>query len=174
MTKMTSAYANKVLNKLTNDKEFWLQKENDGKLYRATIDEEPVIPDYDYEKVQAEIARIDMQIMKIKHSINVANSTNKIPVGDSEMTVDMILIRMPQLNRRLAILDSMRKHQPKTRITDVFYTTKSKPSPEYEYINYELEKVQADYDTISSQIALMQLALDKYNQTVEFDVDYDA
>lgn len=55
MAKMTSAYANKVLRKLQEDKEFWLSKERDGYVYVAAIDEEPVIPEYDYETVAAHI-----------------------------------------------------------------------------------------------------------------------
>ena len=51
MAKMTSAYANKVLKKLTEDKEYWIKKENDGSTYVAAVDEEPVIPDYDYSTV---------------------------------------------------------------------------------------------------------------------------
>lgn len=45
---MTSAYANKVLRTLQEDKEFWLNKEREGYVYVAALDEEPVIPDYDY------------------------------------------------------------------------------------------------------------------------------
>jgi hypothetical protein len=33
MTKMTSAYANKMLRKLNEDKEFWRSKEKEGCLY---------------------------------------------------------------------------------------------------------------------------------------------
>ena len=72
MAKMTSAYANKVLKKLTEDKEYWLKKENDGSTYVAAVDEEPVIPDYDYSTVAAEIEAIDDKIMKIKHALRLA------------------------------------------------------------------------------------------------------
>ena len=47
MTKMTSAYANKFLKKLAEDKEYWRKKETEGCTYIAALDEEPVIPDYD-------------------------------------------------------------------------------------------------------------------------------
>ena len=110
MAKMTSAYANKVLKKLTEDKEYWLKKENDGSTYVAAVDEEPVIPDYDYSTVAAEIEAIDDRIMKIKHAINVNNVTNRIEVGDAGMTIDEILVRMAQLNKRKSFLDTLRKH----------------------------------------------------------------
>lgn len=58
MTKMTSAYANKMLRKLNEDKEFWKSKESEGCLYVAALDEEPVIPEYDYEEVSKNISEM--------------------------------------------------------------------------------------------------------------------
>ena len=45
------------------------------------------------------------------------------------------------------------------------------PVPEYKYINYDLEVIRQEYDRISNTIMEMQIALDRYNQTVLFDVD---
>ena len=171
MAKMTSAYANKVLKKLNDDKNYYLNKEEEGQVYVAAIDEEPVIPDYDYVEVSAKIAEIDEKIVKIKHSINVVNATNKIAVGNSEMTVDTILVRMAQLNKRKLVLDKMRKRQEKTR-ENYGYLNARKATPEYQYINYDLKLVSSEYERIDSEIAAMQIALDKFNQTFEFDVEY--
>lgn len=170
MTKMTSAYANKMLRKLNEDKEFWNSKERSGYLYVAALDEEPVIPDYDYCEVAKNIEEIDEKIIKIKHAINLANATNQIQVGDRKMTADMILVKMAQLNGRKQMLDSMRKQSPKQRIDSVAYAAR-KTSPEYQYINYDLELIKKEYERIDTEIAQMQMALDKYNQIVEFDVE---
>ena len=169
MTMMTSAYANKVLRKLTEDKEYWRRKENEGCTYVAAIDEEPVIPDYDYEKVAAEITAIDEKILKIKHAININNATNKVAVGAAEMTIDEILVKMAQLSKRKAVLDNLRKREPKTRINSGLYSSR-KTAPEYEYVNYDIELVKKEYERIDAEIAAMQIALDKYNQTFEFEV----
>ena len=169
MTMMTSAYANKVFRKLTEDKEYWRRKENEGCTYVAAIDEEPVIPDYDYEKVAAEITAIDEKILKIKHAININNATNKVAVGDAEMTIDEILVKMAQLSKRKAVLDNLRKREPKTRINSGLYSSR-KTAPEYEYVNYDIELVKKEYERIDAEIAAMQIALDKYNQTFEFEV----
>ncbi len=169
MTKMTSAYANKVLRKLTEDKEYWRKKENEGCTYVAAADEEPVVPSYDYETVAGEIAAIDEKMVRIKHAINLNNATNQIAVGEAKMTIDEILVRMAQLNKRKAVLDSMRKQEPKTRINSGMYASR-KTAPEYEYINYDLDLVKREYERIDTQIAEMQIALDKYNQTFEFEV----
>ncbi len=168
---MTSAYANKVLRKLNEDKEYLLCKEQEGCLYVAALDEEPVIPEYDYAAIAAEIAAIDEKILKIKHVINVTNATNQILVGDDMMTADMILVKMAQLNRRKMTLDQMRKRQPKVRINSGSFGG-HKTTPEYQYINYNLAEVKGDYERIDAEIAAMQMALDKYNQTVEFEVEY--
>ena len=169
MTKMTSAYANKMLRKLNEDKNFWLSKEKEGYLYVAALDEEPVIPEYNYEEVSNNVSEIDAKIMKIKHAINVTNCTNEIQVGNSKMTIDMILVKMAQLNRRKTTLDGMRKQQPKSRINSGWYSKKT--TPEYQYINYDLELIKREYEQIDAEVSAMQIALDKYNQTVEFDVD---
>jgi hypothetical protein len=168
---MTSAYANKVLKKLNDDKNYYLNIEEEGQVYVAAINEEPVIPDYDYKEVSAKIAELDEKIVKIKHAINVVNVTNKIAVGNTEMTIDAILVRMAQLNKRKTVLDKMRKRQEKTRERNGYYTS-SKTSPEYMYINYDLKVVSDEYERVDSEIASMQMALDKFNQTFEFEVDY--
>ena len=171
MEKMTSAYANKVLKKLQDDKSFWLSKERDGYLYVAAIDEEPVIPEYDYNQISDEIKNIDRKIVKIKHAINVINSTSEIEIGNESMTIDQILISMAQLNNRRSMLDNMRKQQEKRRVDSGFYGTR-KTAPEYQYVNYSIDEVKKDYEEIDSKIAAMQIALDKFNQTFEFDVEW--
>ena len=103
-------------------------------------------------------------------AINVNNVTNRIDIGGEQMTIDEILVRMAQLNKRKAFLDSLRKRAPKTRIGSVTFSAR-KTAPEYEYINYDLALVKEDYERIDAQIAAMQIALDKYNQTFEFEVE---
>lgn len=170
MRKMTSAYANKELRKLQEDKEFWLSKEYEGHVYVAALDEEPVIPDYDYKVVAANIEEIDEKIVRIKHAINIVNATNEISVGDKKMSIDSILVRMAQLNKRKVMLDRMRKLQPKTRINSGMYAAR-KTAPEYQYINYDLDLIKKEYEVIDTEIATMQIALDKFNQTFEFEVE---
>ena len=47
MQTMTSAYANKMLKSLEEDKAFWVNKEATSSTYVAAINEEPVVPEYD-------------------------------------------------------------------------------------------------------------------------------
>ena len=169
MQQMTSAVANKTIKSLEEDKAFWTSKELNSCTYVAAINEEPVIPEYDYEKVNKTIWEIDEKIAIIKHAINLANATAKIPVGDKEMSVDSILVRMAQLNKRKDFLDMLRKNLPKDREEPRYGVRNA--MPEYRYINYDLETVKKEYDRVSEIILEMQVALDKYNQTVLFNVD---
>ena len=169
MQKMTSALANKMIKSLEDDKAFWTNMERSSCTYVAAVDEEPVIPEYDYATVSKTIADIDEKIAIIKHAINLANATSKVPVGENEMSIDTILVKMAQLNRRKEFLDMLRKTLPKER-AGVRYGTRT-TVPEYRYINYDLDLVKEEYERVSQIITQMQLALDKYNQTEMFDVE---
>lgn len=170
MQKMTSAYASKLLKSLEEEKAFWTKKEEESNTYVAAVNEKPTIPEYDYEKVATEIDKIDVKIMKIKHALNAANVTGEILIGDTWMTIDQVLVRMAQLNKRKAVLDTMRKRLPKARETQVVFASRNSV-PEYRYINYDLDVVKKDYERVSDEIMKMQMALDRYNQTEVFDVE---
>ena len=170
MQTMTSAYANKMLRSLEEDKAFWVNKEATSSTYVVANNEEPVVPEYDYSKVAATIAEIDEKIAIIKHALNVTNATAKVQVGDVEMSIDTILIKMAQLNKRKSVLDVMRKQLPKARVEQHAYMSRNSV-PEYKYINYDLELIKKEYESVSAKIMEMQMALDKYNQTVQFEVD---
>lgn len=169
MQKMTSAYANKMIRSLEEDKAFWVNKEAVSSTYVASINEEPVIPEYDYLEVAATIAELDEKIAIIKHALNLTNAMAKVPVGEKEMSIDTILIKMAQLNKRKTVLDQMRKQLPKAREEQAYVSRNV--VPEYRYINYDLELVKREYEAVSKTIMEMQMALDKYNQTVQFEVE---
>lgn len=109
--KMTSAYASKLIKQLEEEKAYWTEKENDSCTYVAAADETPIIPDYDFGEVSGKIAEIDNKIIAIKHAVNLANAESKIIVGDKVLSVDRILVRMAQLNKRKNSLDYMRKRR---------------------------------------------------------------
>ena len=170
MQKITSAYANKMLRSREDDKAFWVNKEASSSTYVAAVNEEPVIPEYNYMTVAHTIDEIDRKIIIIKHALNLTNATAKVQVGEQEMSIDSILVRMAQLNKRKAVLDDMRKRLPKTRVYGSAFSS-SGSAPEYKYINYDPELIRQEYDRISNMIMDMQIALDRYNQTVLFEVD---
>lgn len=59
MTKITSAYAYKLLRKLKEEKEYLECIERDSSTYVSADDEEPVIPEYDYADIAGKIKIID-------------------------------------------------------------------------------------------------------------------
>lgn len=142
----------------------------EGFLERMKKGEVPVVPEYDYTEVVATITSLDEKIAIIKHALNVTNSNEKVQVGDAEMSIDTILIKMAQLNKRKSVLDQMRKQLPKAREEQRSYMSRN-TVPEYRYINYDLELIKKEYEAVSKTIMEMQMALDKYNQTVQFEVD---
>ncbi len=166
---MTSAYANKMLKQLAEEKEFWTNKERNSCVYTVAVGENPVIPEYDYAEVAGNIAEIDRKMCSIKHAINFSNVTNCVEVAGKQLTIDTVLVKMAQLNQRKNMLDYMRKQQRKTRKETNSFGNHA--AVEYEYINYDLELVKQEYDNVSTEIMEMQLALDKYNQTFEFEVE---
>lgn len=169
MEMMTSAAANKLIKKLQNDKVFWMNQENECSTYVVAVDEEPVVPEYDYSEVAQKLSEIDEKILRIKHAINLSNTKNTILVDGVPMTIDTVLVKMAQLSGRKATLEGMRRRQPKSRMMPSYGARST--TPEYCYINYDLELVKKEYETIDALISEMQMALDKYNQTVEFEVE---
>ena len=170
--RVTSAYANKMLKRLNEEKEYWINNEKESMVYTASTDEEPVIPDYDYGEVSSTLEQIEKKICKIKHAINQSNVNSEIEIFGEKYTVDVLLVRMAQISKRKLVLDSMRKRMPKTRVEDGYYMSR-KSFVEYRYVNYDLQQVKKDYDEVSKLLSEMQMKLDEHNQTVEFDIDIE-
>ena len=75
---------------------------------------------------------------------------------------------MAQLNRKKDKLDEMRKRLPKARKNEGFYRNGN--LIEYEYVNYDIQKVQDDYKMVCDRITDIQIALDLCNQTKVFTI----
>ena len=90
MQKMTSAYANKMLRSLEEDKAFWVNKEAASSTYVVANNEEPVVPEYDYAEVAATIAEIDEKIAIIKHALNVSNARIKHGIRIRGSTIPLL------------------------------------------------------------------------------------
>ena len=170
--KMTSALACKLVAQLNSEKEGYLTRERDSSTYTVATGEEPYVPTYDFEANSALIASVDERIMRIKHALNLANATSSIKVGDKVYSVDEILIRMAQLNARKAMYDVFRKRLPKERSSSTVRYGTRRDAVEFVYANYDIAKAQAAFEQAEREVIALQLALDKHNQTFEFEVDY--
>ncbi len=163
---ITSSQANKMLSQFNLELTMLLEQENNARYFTAAIEEdiESVRPEYDYNSTKEKLAEIKLKIRKLKHAINIFNSTQLIPEFD--MTIDEMLVYLPQLNNRLSQLYGMKSVLQKERLAT------SKNFIEYKYANFDVKQVQSDYNTIYEEISKAQLALDKINTTVEFEVDF--
>ena len=162
----TSAEAAKLLRKLNEDKSSLEAQESQASTFRAAISEdiESARPAYDYSATQSAIDAIDSQIRKVKHAINSFNLSQQVPGFD--MTIDQMLVYIPQLTRKKAKLAAMKDKLPKTReyirVAGII---------EYSYTNYDVEAAKRDYDAVSDELSRAQTALDVLNNSVQFEID---
>ena len=88
MQTMTSAYANKMLRSLEEDKAFWVNKEAASSTYVVAINEEPVVPEYDYADVAAAIAEIDENTLIGCNALTAVTIQNpECEIHDDEYTI---------------------------------------------------------------------------------------
>lgn len=162
----TSAQANKLLKKLQEEHDDLLAVERQSYFFVAatTEDIELARPAYDYEKVQGKLLDLERQIRHVKHCINVFNTTHKIEGFD--MTIDQALVYIPQLTNQKQKLGLMASSLEKKRLTGSSRTNLI----EYQYANFDLQKVQEDYAAVSDELTKVQIALDRINTTAVMEI----
>ncbi|MBR5712170.1 MAG: hypothetical protein IK055_00215 [Lachnospiraceae bacterium] len=168
--KLTSAEAAKVLRRLNDDYDALLAREQASDVFVAAVSEnvEDVRPEYDFAKTRAEEEELTNKIRKLKHAINVFNSTTVIPGWN--ITIDEMLVLIPQLNKRRSLLNVMKSRLPKERVEAGFRSASN--IIDYRYANYDIAEAQAAYDEASTKLANAQTALDLVNSTVTFEFDF--
>ena len=129
MKTLTSAAANKWIKSLEDEKSYYLSLEESASVYTLSEGEITDPPEYDYQKVNGEIKQIDATIRKIKHAVNVFNTTTVLP--ELGITVDEALVKMAQLNLYRNKLDIMRRRLPKERVDS--FSARAKTVIEYQY-----------------------------------------
>lgn len=166
--KITSSQANKLLAKLKDDLNSLLQKEATTCRFNAAVGEdiESVRPEYSYDETRAQVSEINRKIRHIKHALNVFNSTTVVP--GVEMTIDEVLVYLPQLTKEKDRLNRLRSCRPKERVD---FTRAHSNILDYVYTNYDVKKADAAYSEVSNLLSKVQNALDVVNNTVEFDLD---
>lgn len=166
----TSAEASKLLRKLSDKYDALLDKEELCKEFHAAMGEpvESVRPEYDYAKTQDTLDRLEYQIRKLKHAIHQFNFTHQVPGFD--LTIDEMLIYIPQLTRKKNKLAEMKSKLPKARVQERL--GRQSNIIDYLHINYDLSTVERDYSTVSDELSKAQIALDIVNNTDTFEFDF--
>ena len=165
----TSAEASKLLRKLSDEYDALLNKEELSREFHAAMGErvESVRPEYNYEKTQDELNRLENQIRKLKHAIHKFNITHQVPGFD--LTIDEMLIYIPQLTRKKNKLAVMKSKLPKARVGERLGIQSN--IIDYIHINYDLSVVEEDYNKVSDELSKAQIALDIVNNTDTFEFD---
>lgn len=161
---VTSAEANKLLKKLEENKTNLKQIENEDSTYNAAVGEdiEALKPNYVFSEMQEAIGSLDRQIMNIKHAINMFNCSTEVADG---LTIDQVLIRLPQLQtqkQKLKYMRSLPKMKRDRIVGNVI---------DYVYTSYNPEEADKEYYKVDSEISKLQLALDKINNNLTFEVN---
>ena len=162
----TSAEAAKLLRRLNDDKTSLESQEAQSSTFRAAITEDldNARPPYNYSQTQSDIDSLEAKIRTVKHAINSFNLSQEVP-GFS-MTIDQMLVYIPQLTRKKAKLANMAARLPKTReiirVAGII---------EYSYTNYDVEAAKRDYERVSDELARAQTALDVLNNSIKFEIN---
>lgn len=165
----TSAYANKYLKSLKDDRARLVEEERRNCTYTYLANEENIcIPDYSYDDVKKALAEIDLKELKVRTALHRFNMETMI---NDEYTIDGALVRLAQLNtakRRLERMGNIPKHERRLGAW-----MNSSAGVEWTDANFDTALVTQDYKDVCRQIVKLQLAIDRVNNTKTFWVDID-
>ncbi|MBR6581536.1 MAG: hypothetical protein IKK66_09600 [Ruminococcus sp.] len=166
---ITSAKAAKMLRQLNDELRTLQVREEKTKTFVAALQEdiESVRPKYNFKEMRDAQAEVERKIRKLKHALNVFNTTTVVP--DFDMTIDEMLVFLPQLNKQCSLLSGMRDAMPKVRVSSGY--SGNSAILDYQYTNYDIEEANKLYIELSDILAKAQTALDLINSTVEFEID---
>lgn len=167
--KYTSSEANKLLRRLNEERSALLEKEEQSSTFLAAMGEDPesVRPEYDYQDTQKALEELDRKIRIVKHAINEFNLRCEVP--GFCMTIDQMLIYIPQLTARKQKLAQMKGRLPKQRDVRANYG-RTVNIIDYSYANYEIKAAEKDYEAVADELSRAQTALDVLNNTETMEI----
>lgn len=167
----TSSEANKLLRKLNEDRNAMLEMEERSSTFLAAMGEDPesLRPEYNYQETQKALEELDRKIRIVKHAINSFNLQCTVP--EFQMTIDQMLVYIPQLTARKQKLAQMKSRLPKQREMSSLYGHTSGNIIDYNYANYDIKAAEADYESVSDELARAQTALDVLNNTETMEIE---
>ena len=166
---LSSAEGAKLLKKLKSEFDALKSKESISSTFLASVGENPesVRPRYDYKEVKAELDGLALKIRKLKHAINLFNTTTVIP--EYNITIDEMLIFIPQLSAKKQKLSEMALRLPKAREEQGY--GRANNIIDYRYANYDIDEVNKDLLAVTDELSDAQLALDLINHSATFEVE---
>ncbi len=163
---LTSAEAAKLLRRWNEELTALEERENVSREFVASTGEdlEMVRPEYDYAEMQAAMGELEEKIRALKHALNLFNTKTVVP--EFGMTIDQLLVYMPQLSKRKMKLSQMAAKLPLSR--EVRYNSNL---VEYRYANYDPAQAKADLEAVTDELSKAQTALDTLNNTKRFSFE---
>lgn len=167
---VTISELSKIIKGLEDKRTTVLAHEEKASIFNCASEEnaDDIRPDYDFDSTQSKLEKIERSIVNLKHALNIFNTTTI--VGDTGLTIDQILVALPQLNKAKSKLQLMSSRMPRDRVNGRF----SSPNYiDYELTNYDVEEAEKLFEKTSSKLALYQTQLDQVNinSTIEIDID---
>lgn len=163
----TSAEAAKLLRKLNEDYQALTQRESKASVFTAAVEEnvEDVRPLYDFADTNAKMRELTEKIRKVKHAVNAFNLKTEVP--GFQMTIDQMLVYIPQLSEQKRRLTEMAARLPKERVNSYGART----IVEYNYTNYSVEDAAKELAAVTDELAKAQTALDVVNNSEAFEIE---
>ena len=168
--KLTSQEAGKMVKSLNEKIQSIRNMEQKSRTFLASVGEDPenCRPEYDYAATRDELNALEQKVRKLRHALNIFNSTHMVP--GFGMTIDEMLVYIPQLTKRKEKLNEMKSELTNIRVMPERYGATSN-FIDYRYVNYDLKVVEADYNAVSDELFRAQTALDLANSTESFEID---
>lgn len=141
--KVTSAYANKLIRGYREELAALISSEKDTCTTIYGASETPIETGYDFSSTQAEMDALNDKIAKLRHGINVFNTTTKLEGFD--FTVDESLVRMAMLTEKKNRLSRMKG------VRELVRNSVYRSEPEFTKRNYDATLVEAEYQQRSEQ-----------------------
>jgi len=169
MMKTTSALLNKQIKKYQNEISLLKNALAENATYvAATIENvEDVKPDFDFFANYKRIVDLENKVMKMKHRLNLFNTSTKVNVDGIEYSIDELLVLMAQLTNRRMFLIGYVGFPQKKRVNS------GNNLIEYKYPNFNPSELDAEDNAMFNKITNIQLELDSINNKIEFDIDDD-
>lgn len=156
----------RIIEDLKKDKERLLERERKISVYSVLDgeDREDMRPEYDYDSIKEEIKALDKKIRTLTYSAMKYFVTEKV-AEHGDMTLDELLVYLRQLQDKADKLYAMSTHLNKER--------KGADPIEYEYVNYDIKRVEEEYQKTKKEIDRTKFYTDFYVYELAFDTGVD-
>lgn len=163
MTLMTINEMGKRIGDLKTERERLIEKDKKLRVFRASEfeDIEKLRPDYDYAGFQSELDRVEAEIRKLTAKAISILTTQKVNEFH-DMTVLDLLLYLNDLKEKEERLYEMTTHLEKERHASSLLL-------EYEYINYDIGKVEEDLRKTREELEKVRTFFDFYIYELSYD-----